>query len=513
MPLSPASKNQHSRGMSIGMGSTKYSKQGKSSLPDSLRNNSDRSLSSIEIPSLNNNSSNSSLPPNSVRFANKNKFVNTVHKNEFYSTHSASDRVSDQYCSDLFHTLIEQRTWHIVFFTVMTYLITNIFFALWWWGVSDRCDVGITNFNDAFLFSVETMITIGYGTNDQFFDHCFDATIIIMLQSFIGIFLNTMCFTIMYTRVARGETRATSIAHSQKAIIREIDGSFYFMFQLLEKRHTLLLATRIFLFAILDYTDEYGRTAYFQHVNLRLSHPDDGLGSMIFLGLPCMIVHRIDAWSPLMPPAHWIKQYLIRQERQTSNSSSADDVLISIQEKTNEHDLENDKEDFLHDPMLNYNFPEVIQRHDDAISGNRSNHRCPLCGETYSDIESFTLHRAESHPEATDIDVNKMFNDRTTRHKITQAMLEEYYQETNSQVLVVTEGTEPTTSMTVQGRHSYSLHDFKESLSDVAWNCDFAPCVTRSPNGKCMIDYKAFHELVPKDEKYNGTVPPPPSHS
>ena len=34
----------------------------------------------------------------------------------------------------------------------------------------------------------------------------------------------------------------------------------------------------------------------------RLQQPDDELGGMLFMALPSVVVHSIDAWSPLRPP-------------------------------------------------------------------------------------------------------------------------------------------------------------------------------------------------------------------
>ena len=44
------------------------------------------------------------------------------------------------------------------------------------------------------------------------------------------------------------------------------------------------------------------KAVYFQTHSLRLQHPNDELGATLLLNLPNVIVHRIDGWSPLMPP-------------------------------------------------------------------------------------------------------------------------------------------------------------------------------------------------------------------
>ena len=40
---------------------------------------------------------------------------------------------------------------------------------------------------------------------------------------------------------------------------------------------------------------------FVQQCGMRLQQPDDELGSSVFLALPCILVHRIDAFSPLHP--------------------------------------------------------------------------------------------------------------------------------------------------------------------------------------------------------------------
>ena len=47
-------------------------------------------------------------------------------------------------------------------------------------------------------------------------------------------------------------------------------------------------------------------THYVQCCTMRLSHPNDELGGMLLLMTPQVIVHEIDAYSPLMPPPMWL---------------------------------------------------------------------------------------------------------------------------------------------------------------------------------------------------------------
>ena len=47
-------------------------------------------------------------------------------------------------------------------------------------------------------------------------------------------------------------------------------------------------------------------THYVQCCTMRLSHPNDELGGMLLLMTPQVVVHEIDAYSPLMPPPMWL---------------------------------------------------------------------------------------------------------------------------------------------------------------------------------------------------------------
>ncbi|CAM9948769.1 unnamed protein product, partial [Laminaria digitata] len=59
---------------------------------------------------------------------------------------------------------------------------------------------------------------------------------------------------------------------------------------------------------------------FFQCHSMRLQHPDDELGGNMLLVIPQMVVHRIDAWSPMMPPPRWnsshgLVQWGLHQDR------------------------------------------------------------------------------------------------------------------------------------------------------------------------------------------------------
>jgi len=72
--------------------------------------------------------------------------------------------------------------------------------------------------------------------------------------------------------------------------------------------------------------------------------------------------------------------------------------------------------------------------------------------------------------------------------KLTSAEILEHLTEAQIEVLCLVEGTDPTTSNTLQARHSYIAED-------IVFDTEFRSCVHRLPDGKCGIDFDRFHSF------------------
>ena len=182
-------------------------------------------------------------------------------------------------------------------------MIVILIYAGLYLAVDDECQMEINNFVQGMYFSVETMITIGYGAqgDDVFFNDCAAPLILIITQSFVGILLDSLAIGIVFQRFSRGQSRANTIIFSQKACVRKIRGHLYMMFQVCEMRKHQLTEAHVRCYAIRSDTTAEGDMVHFQSYPMRLQHPDDDLGGMILMALPSVVVHRIDAWSPLLP--------------------------------------------------------------------------------------------------------------------------------------------------------------------------------------------------------------------
>jgi hypothetical protein len=193
---------------------------------------------------------------------------------------------------------------------------------------------------------------------------------------------------------------------------------------------------------------------------MRITHPDDAMGSRILLGLPSVIAHPIDSWSPLNPKA-FSKQNQMRE----------------------------------------YHWPDVLRREDDTFSGDRSAYSCPACGDCFSSLISLKNHVSY----ASQIDKSSGFDEKTdgecchsrislneleeTRVSISQVL--EHVMTTRTEIICMIEGTDLSTSTAVQARQSYTGDNIDHQLGFK--KCVF--CQERDSDSFVRIDYGRFHEL------------------
>jgi potassium inwardly-rectifying channel subfamily J len=81
-----------------------------------------------------------------------------------------------------------------------------------------------------------------------------------------------------------------------------VRGEVYFLNQIVELRKHNLLEAHVRMYAVRRHQGMDGSIQPFQLASMRLVHPDDQTNSMIILNLPNVLIHRVDAWSPLRPP-------------------------------------------------------------------------------------------------------------------------------------------------------------------------------------------------------------------
>merc|ERR1719210_246506 len=105
--------------------------------------------------------------------------------------------------TDVYHTVINMPFRQLIPLFVVVYVCSWSIFAFFWMLISEPCDCELTSFTRAFLLSMETMMTIGYGVPDPYFDDCNTVIPVIVCESLFGLLLDAMFLNTMYQRFAR----------------------------------------------------------------------------------------------------------------------------------------------------------------------------------------------------------------------------------------------------------------------------------------------------------------------
>jgi hypothetical protein len=299
------------------------------------------------------------------------------------------------YGTDWFHSLVDAPTWRVVVVLMAGYIFIVFIFALIYYyiGITYFCDLDFDLFIGAFDFSLETMATIGYGTRNVYFANCIIVTLVLTAQCCMRLIVDGVTIGIIYCRLARPHSRASTIIFSQKAVIRRIRGKLYFMFQLCELRKHQLVEAHVRLYAVRKEVDQSGfhPRPFLQTSAMRLNHPNDELGSMLLLMVPQVVVHELDLGSPLMPPPLWTTgrtgeemrweppcyRHLKRSYRpQGSGEGSHHSSPVAAQSKP--QSISQVEEPLVDDPGHVYDpevlscleFPNVMKRHSDGIAAH-----------------------------------------------------------------------------------------------------------------------------------------------
>ena len=119
------------------------------------------------------------------------------------------------------------------------------------------------------IISLETITTVGYTVSDVSFNDQPVAFILLFCEMMQSVLMNSFCIGVIYARVSRALTRARSIIFSKKAVIREINGEWYFMFQICERRKHQLIESHVTCYSVQKTVNaESGVPFQIRHINL-----------------------------------------------------------------------------------------------------------------------------------------------------------------------------------------------------------------------------------------------------
>ncbi|KAK5858318.1 hypothetical protein PBY51_002466 [Eleginops maclovinus] len=232
-----------------------------------------------------------------------------VQKDGKCNVHHGNVRETYRYLTDIFTTLVDLKWMLNLFIFVLVYTVTWLFFGFMWWLIaylrgdlehlSDNkwtpCVNNLNGFVSAFLFSIETETTIGYGYR-VITDQCPEGILLLLIQSVLGSIVNAFMVGCMFVKISQPKKRAETLVFSTNAVISMRDGRLCLMFRVGDLRNSHIVEASIRAKLIKSKQTKEGEFIPLNQTDMNVGYNtgDDRL----FLVSPLIICHEINQNSP-----------------------------------------------------------------------------------------------------------------------------------------------------------------------------------------------------------------------
>ncbi|KAM9844931.1 G protein-activated inward rectifier potassium channel 3 [Aulostomus maculatus] len=232
-----------------------------------------------------------------------------VEKNGRCNVQHGNMRETYRYLTDIFTTLVDLNWRCSLFVFVMAYAVTWLFFGAIWYLIAycrgdldhledetwTPCVNNVNGFISAFLFSIETETTIGYG-HRVITDQCPVGTMLLLLQAILGSMVNAFMVGCMFVKISQPNKRAETLVFSKHAVISLRDDKLCLMFRVGDLRSSHIVGANMRAKLIKSKQTQEGEFIPLDQTDISVGFEtgDDRL----FLVSPLVISHEIDACSP-----------------------------------------------------------------------------------------------------------------------------------------------------------------------------------------------------------------------
>ncbi|XP_010149634.1 PREDICTED: inward rectifier potassium channel 13 [Eurypyga helias] len=214
------------------------------------------------------------------------------------------------YLRDAWGILMDMRwRWMMLVFSA-SFVIHWLVFAVLWYLLAEMngdleldhdappdnhtiCVKYITSFTAAFSFSLETQLTIGYGTMFPSGD-CPSAIALLAIQMVLGLMLEAFITGAFVAKIARPKNRAFSIRFTRSAVVTHTEGKPYLMFQVANTRSSPLTSVQI---AAILYQEQENGQLHQTSIDFHLDRVTSD--ECPFFVFPLTYYHSITPSSPL----------------------------------------------------------------------------------------------------------------------------------------------------------------------------------------------------------------------
>lgn len=211
---------------------------------------------------------------------------------------------------DFWSTVVEIRWRFTLLYFVASFTLSWFIFGLiWFWiGINNGdmwwqeppsdhkpCVFNVFGLTSAYLYSLETQMTIGYGLR-VVSPYCPGAVALITIQTVVGVFINCFWCGLFMAKITLPKKRAKTITFSQTAVICTKNGALTLQIRVANLRKTLMIGSQLYGKLLRTTVSPEGETVILDQVNMDFM-VDAGKDSLFFV-CPLTLVHIIDKSSP-----------------------------------------------------------------------------------------------------------------------------------------------------------------------------------------------------------------------
>ncbi|KAJ3598056.1 hypothetical protein NHX12_001570 [Muraenolepis orangiensis] len=239
---------------------------------------------------------------------------------------------SQRYLTDLFTTCVDIRwRWMLVIFT-LSFLLSWLLFGFAFWliasahgdlsvrlapvfgaplgteearggggeadggpAAAEPCFLQVNSFMAAFLFSLETQTSIGYGFRSVT-EECPLAVMAVVLQCIVGCIIDAFVIGAVMAKIAKPKKRNQTLVFSDKAVVALRDGKLCMMWRVANLRKSHLVEAHVRAQLLKPRVTPEGEYLPLDNADINVGF-DTGT-DRVFLVSPVTIVHEIDDESP-----------------------------------------------------------------------------------------------------------------------------------------------------------------------------------------------------------------------
>ncbi|KAK7926032.1 hypothetical protein WMY93_008342 [Mugilogobius chulae] len=214
------------------------------------------------------------------------------------------------FLGDMWTTIVEIRWRFVLLLFVSSFTGSWFIFSLLWYWIAKtngdlasqnrtighvKCIDNVNGLTTAFLYSLETQTTIGYGGRALTGD-CALTVALIMVQSLLGVFINCFMCGVILAKISLPKKRAKTVTFSETAVICLKKGRLCLLIRVANLRKTLLIGSNIYGKLVKTSVTPDGEAIILDQLDVDFT-VDAGKDNLFFV-CPLTLYHVIDRSSP-----------------------------------------------------------------------------------------------------------------------------------------------------------------------------------------------------------------------